>query len=103
MNRLDEVAFKASFGESMQQIAGDEAPAFDFWPYFEEIPEVDFEGFDCSEGRVQWVWRTDDGRFEHVLINSRQDKDVFMVIVLDRIADSVLGHRLLNLRDEYGI
>ena len=103
MNRLDEAAFKTTFGASMQRVSGDEGIPFDFWPYFDQIPEADFEGFECTEGRVDWVWRTDDGLFEHVLINTREDADVFMVLVLDRQARAVFGHRILNLKNEYGI
>lgn len=87
----------------MQRASGYEEPPFDFWPYLEKIPPADFEGFDCTEGSVDWVWRTDDGCFEHVLINTREDADVFMVLVLDRQARTVHGHRLLNLKREYGI
>jgi hypothetical protein len=103
MNRLDETAFKATFREPMQRVGDDEEPPFDFWTYFEQIPEADFEGFDCSEGQVDIAWRTGDGRFEHILVNTREDLDAFMVIVLDRDTNSVLGHRFLNLKKEYGI
>lgn len=87
----------------MLRVGVDEEPPFDFWPYFEEIPEDDFEGFDCTEGLVDLAWRTGDGRFEHVLVSTREDADIFMVIVLDRVSNSVVGHRLLNLKKEYGI
>ena len=103
MNRLDETAFKATFREPMQRVGDDDEPPFDYWPYFEQIPEADFEGFDCTEGQVDWAWRTPDGCFEHVLINTREDADVFMVLVLDRQDRAVFGHRLLNLKKDYGI
>ena len=80
----------------------DEAPPFDFWPYFDAIPNGDFEGFDCSPGEVTYVYRTSDERFEHILVNST-DRNVFMALVLDRAANAVLGHRLLNLPVLYGL
>lgn len=103
MNRLDDDAFKATFRAPMQRVGDDEEPPFDFWPYFEQIPEGDFAGFDCSEGQVNLAWRTEDGRFEHVLVSTREDAEAYMVIVLDRYSNSVVGHRLLNLKTEYGI
>ena len=103
MNRLDETAFKATFREPMRRVGEDEEPPFDFWPYFEQIPEADFEGFDCTEGRVDLAWRTGDGRYEHVLVSTREDADAYMVLVLDRDSSSVVGHRLLNLTKQYGI
>jgi hypothetical protein len=103
MNLLDETTYKATFRDPMRRVGEDEEPSFDFWAYFETIPVVDFAGYDCSEGQVDWVWRTTDGCYEHVLINTRDDADVFMVLVLDLQAGSVFGHRILNLKKEYGI
>ena len=103
MNLLDETAYKATFREPMLRVGDDEEPPFDYRPYFEQIPKADFEGFDCTEGQVDWAWRTPDTCFEHVLINTREDTDVFMVLVLDLQAGSVFGHRILHLKNEYGI
>lgn len=80
-----------------------ESPPFDFWPYFELIQESHFEGLCFSEGSVNHVWRTADGRFEHVLVNCREDKDVYVVLILDNREDTVFGHTLLDLNVEYGI
>jgi hypothetical protein len=94
--------FKATFADKMLPPPEADEPPVDFWRYFDAIPAEDFENYDCSEGRVENVWRGSDRRFEHVLINS-DDPNVFMVIVLDLKALTVYGHRLLNLYDEYGL
>jgi len=99
---LSESEYHASLMGQMTRVPQEEPPSFDFWPYFESIPTGDFEGFDCSAGRVEYVYRESAGRFEHVLVDSN-DKNVFMVLVLDRVASKVQGHRLLNLRREYGL
>jgi hypothetical protein len=103
MSRLDDASFKGTFEDRMERIVSWTEPPFDFWPYFESIPNEDFEHHDCSEGIVDWVWRSEDGRFEHILVNTREDEDAFMVIVLDREANSVFGHHFINLKNEYGI
>lgn len=102
VRRLTEAEFKATSGEPMRRVAPDEGPVFDFWPYFEAIPEEDFEGFDCSAGSVSWVWEHPDGLYQHVLVDS-EDRDVFMVLVLDLGVKLVIGHRLLDLPREYGL
>ena len=84
----------------MQRVALDSQPPFDFWPYFDGIPENDFEGHDCSGGQVSNTWNDATGRYQHVWVNS-EDKNTFMVLVLDLQEESVLGHRLLNLNREY--
>jgi hypothetical protein len=40
--------------------------------------------------------------YEHVLVNT-EDQNVFMVLVLDLDAGVVYGHRILDLRREYGL
>ena len=94
--------FRATFGEPPQRAGADDPPPFDFWPYFEAIPASDFEGHDCSAGRVEYAWLMPPGRFEHVLVDS-EDRNVFMVLVLDRDAGAVYGHRLCDLNREYGL
>ncbi len=103
MPLLDKDAFSKVWTEKMVRVGADEAPPFDFWPYVEKIPESDYAGFDCTEGAVCWSWRTNDGRFEHVLISTKEDKDVFMAVILDRAKREVVGHHLLNLTREYGL
>ena len=76
---------------------------FPFWAYVDQIPTEDFKGYDCSEGSVQWVWRSDDRSFEHILIDTKEDKDVFMVIVLDLAKKEVVGHRLMDFKRAYGL
>jgi hypothetical protein len=101
MLRLTDEQFRATFDETRHGV-GDEAPPFDFWPYFDAIPAVDFEGHDCSAGVVENAWRMSRGPYEHVLVNS-EDRNVFMVLVLDREAGVVYGHRLLDLNHQYGL
>ena len=102
MKRLSEDEYHATFGEKMTQVVDDTPPPFDFWDYVETIPEEDFDGHDCSDGSVSYVWSDSSGQFQHVLVNS-EDKNVFMVIVLDLLERRVYGHRLLNLNKEYGL
>ncbi|WP_165228334.1 hypothetical protein [Aquisphaera insulae] len=101
MAKLTKEQFLATFGESRHRVDG-EGPPFDFWPYFDAIPIADFEGHDCSAGIVDNVWRMSPGPYEHVLVNS-EDRNVFMVLVLDGELRVVHGHRLMDLNREYGL
>ena len=102
MALLTQAEYLATFGQSRLQIGEDQAPPFNFWPYFDQIPQPDFEGYDCSAGVIANGYRISPGGFEHILVNS-ENRNVFMVLVLDRDARVVLGHRLLNLNQEYGL
>ena len=102
MKRLSRSEFQATFTQEMRAVTTGSDPPFDFWPYFEEIPDADFCGFDCSEGQVDNAWQTSCGRFIHVLVKSKT-ANVFMAVLLDTASAEVYGHHLLNLNDEYGL
>lgn len=102
MKLLTEEEYLASMAEPMRRLSSDEAPPIEFWDYFDAIPESHFEGHDCSAGQVTNVWKHPAGLYQHVLVNS-DDKNVFMVLILDLSARCVFGHRLLDLRKEYGL
>ncbi|MET8837996.1 hypothetical protein ABZV78_29360 [Micromonospora sp. NPDC004540] len=80
----------------------DQEPPFDFWPYLDSVPEDDFNGHDFSEGRVTHAWQSPDGAHQHVLVDC-ETPNVFLVLVLDLHASSVLGHHLLDLNRLYGL
>ena len=96
MPLLSETDFQRTLAEPMTRVAANDEPPFDFWAYFDQIPDADFAGHDCSSGTVTYVYRHPSGRFEHVLVDS-ESRDVFMALVLDRERRVVLGHRLLDL------
>jgi hypothetical protein len=102
MKQLSEADYLATMAVPMKRLAADAESPFEFWDYFDAIPQSDFETHDCSAGSVTYVWEHPTGRYQHVLVNS-EDKNVFMVLVLDIVGRSVLGHRLLDLNNEYGL
>jgi hypothetical protein len=102
MPLLSREVYLATMGDTRRRLGDENAPPFDFWPYFEGIPAPDFKGHDCSAGVVDYVWRVSPQPYDHVLVNS-EDRNVFMVLVLDRKAGVVIGHRLLDLNCEYGL
>ena len=103
MPLLDESEYRMTFGAKMLRVRADGDASFPFWDYVERIPSEHFRGYDCSEGSVQWIWRSEDWRFEHVLIDTKEDKDVFMVVILDLVKRAVVGHRLMDFKHEYGL
>ena len=102
MKHLSKEEYLATMAVPMKQLPPDAEAPFPFWDYSDAIPAVDFEGHDCSEGAVTYVWEDPNRKYQHVLINS-EDNNVFMVLVLDLPSRSVLGHRLLDLNQEYGL
>jgi hypothetical protein len=47
-------------------------------------------------------YRRGDAQFDHVLVTTTT-KNVFLVVVVDLRKDSIFGHFLLDLNEEYGL
>jgi hypothetical protein len=99
MPLLDEKTFLALVGTGLSRELKEavEAPP-DFWSYFDHIPKKDFGGFDCSDGQIRWAFRTSDGIHDLVHVDTKEDKDAFMVLVVHLQTKTVVGHRLLDLK-----
>jgi hypothetical protein len=101
MSRLTEAEYLATIGRTPDRVGPEESPPFDFWPYFDSIPDEDFGGFDFSAGEVAYAWNMPSGHHQHVLIRC-ETPDVFLVLVLDLSGQKVHGHRLLDMGRLYG-
>ncbi|WP_238020021.1 hypothetical protein KZZ52_10830 [Dactylosporangium sp. AC04546] len=99
MRLLTEAEYRATMEPEPIQIGPEDQPPFDFWPYFDEVPEEDLEGHDFSEGSVTYAWHMPRSNRQHVLVNC-ETPNVFLVLVLDLSTESVLGHYLLDI---YGV
>lgn len=99
---LSEQAFKATMGQPMRPVEESTPLPPDFWRYFDGIPPEDFRGYEFGRGEVRLAYREPAGQFDHVLLGS-SDPDVFMVVVVDRVGQSVYGHHLLDLPKAYGL
>jgi hypothetical protein len=102
MRRLTEDEFKATAAPEKERVGLDEEPPFDFWAYFELIPPEDFGEHDFSEGRVSYAWNMRGTGYQHVLVQC-ETPDVYLVLVLDVPARSVVGHHVLDLNRIYGL
>ncbi|MBK6370258.1 MAG: hypothetical protein IPF64_10655 [Flavobacteriales bacterium] len=94
------VEFMNEVGSPLRRLPEDAVPPFDFWDYVERIPVEDYAGCN-SLGTVQYVY--EDPAQRYLLVNlDTDDKNVFMVVVLDIRSNCVHGHLLLDLNKEYG-
>ncbi|MEH1127816.1 hypothetical protein [Micromonospora sp. CPCC 206061] len=102
MSRLTEAEFLATMDPHPARIGQDDAPPFDFWAYFDSIPDEDFGGHDFSDGTVTDALTMPATNFQHVLIRC-ETANVFLVLILDLRQRRVYGHHLLDLRKLYGL
>ena len=99
---LTEGEFRATLAEPMENVTGKETNVLDIWPYVDSIPPADLEGHSVYDRFVEYVYRTPDARFDHVLVITKT-KDIYLAIVVDLEGNAIHGHHLLDLNRLYGI
>jgi hypothetical protein len=75
----------------------------DVWPYIVEVSRgLELSDYAFEHRLVELVYRSEDGRFDHVLIPYGVE-NVYLAIIVDRKGQRVHGHYLLDLNKEYGV
>jgi hypothetical protein len=98
---LDETIFHSYFIEPMLDVTESAEPKLDIWPYAQAIPIADLEGHEIWEDFVEYVYRTENNHYEHILVCTKTS-DVYLVIVIDNKQNIIIGHRLMNFKKLFG-
>jgi hypothetical protein len=101
-NRLSSEEYQNTFQAPMRNVTSSAEPVLDIWPYVESVPVADLGGYILSDGLVEYVYQHPEERFLHVLV-STDNRDVFLVIIIDLTSVKIHGHYLLDLLKEYQI
>jgi len=102
-NLLTEAAFEATTEGKMSNVTGRPGGCTDIWPYVKKVQQsVDLPQSVVEGQLVQDVYRSQFDHCDHVLIPTGRH-NIFLVVVVDRVHDSVYGHRVLDLDAEYGL
>ena len=96
---LDPQTVLSTFVHPMRRLTEVPRDEIEVWPYVDELGDDPY-GTDGND--IECVYRSADGRWDHVLIPS-DAVPVYLVVVIDREHDEVLGHHVLTLNDQYGI
>ena len=102
VRRLSKEEYLQTFRPPMRNVTGTERSVIDIWPYVNEAIAADLPQCDPDGVEVELVYRSSDDLFEHVLLPTGE-KNVYMVLIVSLRADAVLGHRILDLNQEYGL
>jgi hypothetical protein len=102
-NELSEEQFKATTEDKMTNVTQSPGECIDIWPYVKLIQASASLPQQVIDGNwVQYVYRSKTGRFDHVLVPAGR-QNVFLVIIVDRPAMRVYGHRIVDLNELYGL
>ncbi len=98
---LDEEAFERTFVSPMRDVTTDAEPLLDVWPYVEAIPVAE-RSATGPLGDVEYVYRSGDDKYHHVLIGTNFE-NVYLVVVVALEAGAIWGHHVLDLGERYGL
>jgi len=79
-----------------------ERHALEVWPYVDDIPPDDLRGYSIDGNDVECVFRGSDDHYDHVLIPTHT-WNTYLVVIVDRANNEVLGHHVLNRNDLYDL
>jgi hypothetical protein len=99
---LTETEFLSTFVEPMQNMTNNTEDIIDIWPYVSLIPYSDLKGHKIYNHFVEYIYRSADNHFDHVLVMTKT-KNVYLTIVVDLYKKIIYGHWLLDLNKEYGL
>jgi hypothetical protein len=99
IKELTEKEFKSTMAGGMVDITQTVDPVADIWPYVEELTEKRIVlDYVYEKQLIETVY---EDSFHHVRLPT-DDKNNFVVVIVDVIAKNVMGHFCLNLNREYG-
>ena len=100
---LDPPSFLATIAHPLRRLTTVGRDEVEIWPYVEAIPAAELARFPIEGNDVERVHRSRDDRHDHVLIPTTTPP-VYLVVVVDRAANAVVGHHVLNVTaDLYGL
>jgi len=85
----------------MNDVTDRKLDPIDIWAYVDAVPPSDLQGHAIWDRFIEFVYRTDDNRFDHVLVMTKT-KNVYLAVIVDIRRRAVHGHHLLNLIKLYG-
>jgi len=100
---LTEKEYKSTMTGKMTDATESAEPIVDIWPYVEILTKDKIVlDYVFANELVESVYTNGDGSFHHVLLPT-DNKNVFIVLVIDVIRQRIKGHFKLDLNEQYGL
>lgn len=101
--RLTEEEYKSTMTTKMVDVTETAEAAVDIWDYVGQLT-MDKEVLDHVHKKqlVEKVFRNDRGTLDHVLLPT-DNKNIFVVIIVDLSLKTIKGHYRLDLNELYGL
>jgi hypothetical protein len=100
---LTEEEYKGTMVGGMVDITETAEPIVNIWPYVEELTTKNIDlGYVYEQELVESVYGNAANTCHHVLLPTNE-RNVFVIIIVDVKAAQIKGHFYLDLNSEYGL
>jgi len=95
--------FQSTFGTQMMDVTDSIESTVDIWEYIGELyVDEEVSEYVVANELVEKVYRNESGTFDHVLVPT-ENENLYLLIVVDLLNESILGHHWLDMAKEYGL
>ena len=103
MKALSEAEYLDTMRSPMRDVTTEPGEVIDIWPYIGSVAsEARLPPSVIQDELVEYVYRTSDGAFDHVLVPTGK-KNIFLAVIVSRTESSIHGHYMLDLNEKYGL
>ena len=95
--------FQSTFSTQMMDVTDSIESTVDIWEYVGELyVDEEVSEYIVANELVEKVYRNESGTFDHVLVPT-ENENLYLLIVVDLLNETVLGHYWLDMEKEYGL
>jgi uncharacterized radical SAM superfamily protein len=100
---LTEEQYKSTMTGKMIDVTQAAEPVVDIWPYIEKLRNDKIVlDYVFTNEIVESVYKNEDDSFHHVLLPT-DNKNIFIVLIIDVKGQRIKGHFKLDLNQQYGL
>ncbi len=97
MRLLTKEEYESTFSTPMVNVTESADETVDLWAYADPIIEAEYHNCTAWQWRVNHIYETPDGRYQHIGIPVPKD-DTYLIVVADKPNRLIIGHYVLDLR-----
>lgn len=103
VKQLNEEQYLSTMGNKMNNVTESAEVLADIWSYAKQLLESHLlSEYRFSKRCVEAVYENDENTYQHILLFANR-KNSYVVIIVDMIYKTILGHYILDLNEKYDL
>ncbi|GAB1069390.1 hypothetical protein [Shewanella algae] len=94
--------YEATLFPNMVNVSDSAEEIVDLWSYADLIIESDYHNCSAWDWRVDHIYESPKGEFQHIGIPVPKD-NTYLVVIVDKPKKSIVGHFILDLGAKYSV